>query len=194
MTAESYAEMLWALMPPGQLFARSDESRIGQVLLAIAEEMARIGAKIEGLLDESDPRTALEYLADWERAVGLPDGCAPAVASIEARRARAAQRLVTLGSLTPAFIISQVQAALGIVVEIVEYVPGASGWWEPGIPTVPSWGGWWFDVISDAVTAIYATMGSTVMGQPLGALQNEQIECVIDRLKPAHTNYRLVQN
>ena len=38
------------------------------------------------LIDESDPRSTLEMLNDWERAFGLPDSCTDAADTLAERQ------------------------------------------------------------------------------------------------------------
>jgi uncharacterized protein YmfQ (DUF2313 family) len=84
--AEDYLGMLQALLPRGLAWTRSPVSVLGKALYAAAEELARIDAAAHLLMDESNPATAVEGLADWERVLGLPDGCLPKSEDLDDRR------------------------------------------------------------------------------------------------------------
>jgi uncharacterized protein YmfQ (DUF2313 family) len=90
---------LWqSFMPRGQAWTRSVFSVFHALAEAVAVEFGRIQARADGLLDEMDPRSTTELIADWERITGLPDPCAVAApTSLDGRRAAVTARLVARG-------------------------------------------------------------------------------------------------
>lgn len=68
--AEAYARMMAALLPPGRLW-RLVDGVLSKLLLACADELARLDARVDDLLDEADPRTASELIPEYERELGL---------------------------------------------------------------------------------------------------------------------------
>jgi uncharacterized protein YmfQ (DUF2313 family) len=77
MNASAYLSQLNGLLPPGDALAREPGSVLQRLLAVPAAELARVDGRVEALLTESDPARTTEMLADWERALGLPDVCYP---------------------------------------------------------------------------------------------------------------------
>jgi uncharacterized protein YmfQ (DUF2313 family) len=77
MDASAYLSQLIGLLPPGDALAREPGSVLERLLSVPAAELARVDGRVEALLLESDPSQTAEMLADWERALGLPDQCYP---------------------------------------------------------------------------------------------------------------------
>lgn len=87
-TADDYAGMLTALLPPGGLW-RFFGSVLSKVLLGSADEIARVDDRVADMLNEADPSTANELLPEYERELGIA-----AAPTIEERRANVVARLV----------------------------------------------------------------------------------------------------
>ena len=60
MSAAAYADQLKQLLPRGRLWLLEADAKLRALLLAIAEELARVDARGVDLINESDPRTADE--------------------------------------------------------------------------------------------------------------------------------------
>lgn len=104
LSAQDYAEQLRGLMPRGPAW---NDAFVANILAAWAEELARFDLRTATLVEEADPRTADELLADWERVLGLPDDCVAGVdLSINERRLLAWQRLTELGGQSRAYFIA----------------------------------------------------------------------------------------
>jgi uncharacterized protein YmfQ (DUF2313 family) len=88
MDSSAYLSQLIGLLPPGDALAREPGSRLERLLSVPAAELARVDGRVEALLTESDPARTTEMLADWERALGLPDICYPNFQFSRASRAR----------------------------------------------------------------------------------------------------------
>lgn len=87
LTAQDYVHLLTGLMPRGP--AWSDQV-IAHFIQAWADELARIDARVDVLIEQVDPRTADEMLTDWERVLGLPDECTADIGLSIAERQRLA--------------------------------------------------------------------------------------------------------
>lgn len=75
LTAEQYQSQLLELLPLGAVWPRDLDTGLAKLLLAKADEFARVDGRADQLIEEADPRTTSEMLSDWERVVGLPDEC-----------------------------------------------------------------------------------------------------------------------
>jgi uncharacterized protein YmfQ (DUF2313 family) len=106
LTSEQYLRQLQALLPTGAAWPREDAATLTKVLHSLADELARIDLRADDLLDEADVRTAGELLSDWERVLGLPDGCTLDQELSTADRQRiASQRLVEQGGQSRAYFL-----------------------------------------------------------------------------------------
>lgn len=68
-----YARQLIDLFPTGRAWSREADAQLTKVRTALADELARVDDRGVDLIEESDPRTATETLADWERVLRIPD-------------------------------------------------------------------------------------------------------------------------
>lgn len=175
MDATAYARQLKALLPTGPLWLREVGSWVHKTMLALSDELARVDARGVDLLTESDPRTADETLADWERVLGLPDTCIAEIPATTAERQVAiTQKLARMGGQTPAYFV-QLAAACGYTVTVNDsyganilragFLAGSASYGE-------AWAyAWSLDVQPPAGTA----------------LSHAELECILNRAAPAHT-------
>lgn len=190
LKAAQYARQLKALLPSGPAWqgVRDSGSTGEKVLLAIAEELARIDARGGDVVDEMDPRTAVETLEDWETALGLPNPCVTQTQTTEQRRAAVVSKLAQLGGASRAYFI-QVAAALGYTITIEEFRPFLAGFANAGdsLTNDTEWRYTW-QVNAPETTVSTFKVGIGKVGEPLRSWGNEELECVIEQLKPAHTH------
>lgn len=188
LTATAYLAQLQALLPQGFAWPRQADAALTNLLLAWADELARIDGRAADLIEEADPRTTAELLADWERVAGLPDPCVEALAGTQTtaqRRAALVATLTAIGGQSAAYYIA-LAASLGYTITITEHrtFTVRSKVNDP-LNDLP-----WrftFTVNSPLNTVRRFTVRSAV-NEPLAAWGNDLIECIISRLKPAHTN------
>lgn len=189
MTVAAYLAQLQALLPPGLAWPRAPGTALSALLEALASEFARTDARARRLIDEADPRGALELLTEWERVCGLPDSCSGELATtLQERRAAVVARLTALGGSSPAYFLA-LAAAMGYVIEIDEFRPFVTGLNRCG----DRLGGghavrhqWRVRVSGPRYTPFRA--GASQCGDRLGKIvRAEDLECKLKRLKPAHT-------
>lgn len=187
LTSTDYLRQLQALLPQGAAWPRDDDATITRLLAALADELARVDGRAMQLLEEADPRTTAELFYDWERVAGLPDACAIAFGgdqTVAQRRAALIGRLTTLGGQSAAYYVG-LAAALGYAVTVTEFHAHTVN----DDVEYPFYGdawnfAWQINAALNTVTEI--TVDSTVE-DPLAVWGNSLLECVINRLKPAHT-------
>jgi uncharacterized protein YmfQ (DUF2313 family) len=184
-TADQYREALLALLPQGRLLNLEPGSFLWSLADAVAQEFARCEARAHDLLDESDPRSANEMLADWERVAGLPDECHGLGTTLEARRAELHAKITAQGSLSRQFY-TDVAARLGFVVQSIdefdESNPGPGGLGFSGA----DWRHVWRLNVEDNGGIAYFTCDS-LCDERLSEWGDQVLECVIARIKPLHT-------
>lgn len=187
LSRADYLSQLQALLPQGPAWPRDPAALLTRLLDGFAEEFSSIDARGTQLLDEADPRTTYELLADWERVAGLPGTCALLAGidlSVEQRRAALLAKITERGGQSRAYFIA-LAARLGFTVTItefhewsvnddVEYALNGSDWnfaWQINAPlhTVIDW-----------------TADSDVE-MPFAVWGNALLECALSKDKPAHT-------
>lgn len=187
--AADYQFLLFNLLPCGKAWPHERDTVLATLLLALADEPTRIDARVQDLLREAYPLTAFELLADWERTAGLPDGCVSASSTVGERRDAVLEKLARRGGQSRQFFID-LAARLGFAVTITEYRPPRVGVMRSGDRLYgETWRFAWL-VTGPAETYRYFRAGGSVSGERLRSWGNDVLECVINRLKPAHTVVR----
>jgi len=188
----AYAQQLQQLLPTGPAWEFSPGGVFAGLLLGLAEEFARIDARALDLIEEADPRTALELLPDWERVAALPDACTGLPDNVGERQAALHHKLTRSGGQSAADYI-EMAARIGYQISIEEHRPARMGMRMGDRLNSQGWAFVWtvhirpfegFLQESDflAVFRMGDRMGTRLRG--FGALD---IECLIARAAAAHT-------
>jgi len=184
VTAEQYLAQLQALLPPGAAWPRESGAVLTDLLLALADELARVDARGEDLTNEANPQATFELLGDWERVAGLPDPCVGVTQVTSQRRAALIARLRTIGGQSAAYYIG-VAADLGYPITITEFrAHNCDDDCE-----YPLYGAEWnyaWQVNAPTATAGDFSVEDSV-DDDLGFSGNLTLMCTLDRLRPAHT-------
>jgi uncharacterized protein YmfQ (DUF2313 family) len=167
----AFARMLKALLPRGPVWRLEPDSVITRTLQAIADELARIDARGDDLIEEADPRTTDELLEDWERALGLPSPCITESQTQQERRDAVVGALNTVGGNSVEYFIA-LAASLGATITIVEDHPFLIGLHGMGD-----------EIGGDEWTFVWHVTAPIA----LSAAQRQLLECTFNRLRPAHT-------
>ena len=203
-SGDDYVDPYTQLLPRGQAWPTFD---VGSVLMSYIEGAAQIWGNVDlaasVLLEtESDPRSTLILLPDWERAWGLPDDCLAEPLTIGDRQQALVQRMTMLGSQSRQFY-RDLAVDVGQQVEIIEHSPFTcalsqvgdttgetdSGWprWELGNPTMR----FYWTIAPAGVRLTWFRCGgvSEVGKDPFLTIGiYTDTECLWNRLKPAHTD------
>lgn len=184
---EHFLEALHGLMPQGPAWPREADSWQDRVLAAIADRFAAQHARIVTLADqESYPALTSEMLDDWERAYGLPDSCGSEGDSMALRRAALLARIAERGGQSPSYFIG-VAAALGFTVTVHEYRPARFGEMRFGDPMAGQEWAFVWAIRAPETTVTPFRFGQGAFGDPFSSWGNDRLECVLSRIKPAHT-------
>lgn len=125
------------------------------------------------------------WLADWERVLGLPDACAGGYAQTQAERIAAAlSKIRQRGGQSRAYFIS-VAKALGYDITIEEHAVYTCE--SPCDQPIydEAWRFAW--TVRGPEVTVREFACSSGCADPLASWGNELLECIIKRLKPAHT-------
>lgn len=189
-SSSSYLQQLKALLPRGALWqGMSEEGKLfGELLSAIANEFARVDASNAAIIDEVDPRTTYQLLAEWEGFAGLPGEClANLERTLQERRDTLLERLTDTGGCSRAYIIARA-AELGHAITITETVVSISGELQAGDELSAAMSDIYYWQVNVPVENTYAFVsGVSEAGDELGYWQPIRLECLLELLKPAHT-------
>ena len=188
MTSADYRAQLQALLPQGPAWPREADAALTQLLAAWADELARVDGRAAALVEEADPRTTAELLADWARVAGLPDPCVAALAGTQTtarRRAALVAKLTTIGAQTATYYIA-LAASLGYTITVTEFdLHDVEDNVERPLIAMPWQFAWQVNAAQNTIGVLDVT---DTVEDPLAWWGNELLECVIRRLKPAHTH------
>lgn len=182
----SIRESLIARLPPG--FALS---RRGGVLDAIYNAFAAAFSQAEqdaaALASEINPRMANRLLPDFERVLG-PDPCGRDAGdkTLDQRQRLAYQRWTATGGQSIAYFIGMAKA-LGFNIQIQEFWPSVANSARCGQRLCPRGEAFVWRVRLRLVNAWVFRCGRNVAGERLGGFDRSDAECILRRLKPAHT-------
>lgn len=126
--------------------------------------------KSDTLLREQQPDRTLEALPDWERNYGLPDTCCATGSGTEAeRRSNLLGRFRGRGNMSIAYLLAEATRLGYPGCTITEISPGS---WRLNVPMT---------------TAVVLMTCESPCDNALRTWGNTQLECLMRRLKPAHT-------
>jgi uncharacterized protein YmfQ (DUF2313 family) len=184
MTSDQYLDQLQALLPPGAAWTREKDATLTRFLQGFADELARVDLRGDQLIDEADPRTTLELLADWERVAGLPDPCVGPGLTTSQRRNALVQKIISVGGQSRAFFIA-VALALGFAITIDEFLEHSV---DDDVEHQLFGSDWAFTwQVNSALNTVGELTVDDTADDPLAWWSNLPLECVLGRLKPAHT-------
>ncbi len=183
------ADILASYLPGGRLFRKASvaDSNFRNLLLGLAGEMTAVDDAIQRYYDQYKPDATTEYLAEWERALGIPDDCFSGTGPVADRRRDILAKLAALGVQTAKDFVD-LAALFGVTATI-------RGGRASGV----------FDMYAfpimfyDSPKAARFTMIVTLSG-PIGSVFTSTfplqfgsdimgvIECLFTHLKPANVN------
>jgi len=185
LNAENYLQQLQALLPTGLAWAKSSSTTLAKLLTAFAEEFKRVDYRADDLLNEADPRTTNELVAEWEYLAGLPDLCTGIPATIALRRELLVSKLTNTGGQSKQFYID-LAAKLGFAITITEFKRYRVNSRVNDPLNGEDWAFAWR--VNSAQTTVRTFNVKSRVNEPLASWGNTALECAITRLKPAHTH------
>jgi uncharacterized protein YmfQ (DUF2313 family) len=182
----AYTQQLIKLAPSGLAWSTESTSNWVKLLSAIAAECARVDAMGGLLVEESFPDTTLLLLPNWERVAGLPDDCSAFEDTIQIRKRNLLAKIVARGGATKQYLI-EVAETFGFTINIVEFDQFRVDYSRVGDPLCDEPWQFAFEVQAPSETITWFRSGGSAAGEPLATWGNERLECLITKLKPAHT-------
>lgn len=184
MIAADYKEQLLQLLPPGLALSRDPDSKLVLLLAGMAEELSRIDARGDAILEEADPTTATELFAEWLTMAGIPDACTALADDPGDERLQLLQKLSAQAGQTPEFYIDLAHS-LGYVSSVKEFAAFVAGS-SAGEPLYNEEWVYSFALIL-ADVAVTAQAGIARAGDRVATFEADLVNCILQRVKPAHT-------
>lgn len=212
-SGDDYAEALAELLPYGAAWPRWPESVLMRVVRGLAQIWGYVDGRAADLLErESDPRLTIELLQDFERNWGLPDPCYRSALTIDQRHQLLLFQMTLLGAQSREFFIG-IAEWLGYQITISEWAPFTAGisqvgdtrgmelWndtpgqhpevmddfrWEIGAPEMRFF--WQVHVHLAPLAWFRVGSGQAGVDPHLRIQYAQDLECLLRRWKPAHTD------
>lgn len=199
-SGDDYAQALLSLLPQGQAWPKNPGTTLQKACTGLALYWGYVDSRAADLLEtESDPRYAVELFPDWERNWGLPDPCFfHDGGNMEGRRRILMLKMTLIGGQSREFFYWVAQQ-LGYSIKIREYAPFMVGVSQVGDVKddmgFPRWTigpqemrfYWSVDVAGVALTWFRVTSGQSGVDPHLRIGIPEDLECLLNKWKPAHT-------
>lgn len=186
LTVKDYLHQLQSLLLRGKAWTRESGSVLTQLLTGIAQEFARVDQRIDDLLNEADPRTTIELLADWERQAGLPDECVTIEQSYPQRIAALVSKVTMKGGQSRQYFIEMANSLGYDNVTIDEFEPmSCNDTCNDELNSEDDRFVWRINLPSDG--SVYVMSCNDTCNDALQSWGDEIIECRINKYKPAHT-------
>lgn len=203
---DDYGTIFLTFLPQGQAWPRDPGTILESACRGLVDYWGVVDGRAADLLEiESDPRTTIELISDWERNWGLPDPCMknPPTALFE-RHLALVTKMTMIGAQSRQFFLD-IGAAYGYGnLTITEYAPymcgvsrcgNYSGTFNPGDPNHYRWYlgpaemrfYWTVHVGSLALRYFHVASSQCGINRLLEIVTADDLECIFDKLKPAHT-------
>jgi uncharacterized protein YmfQ (DUF2313 family) len=199
-SGDDYAQAFLQLLPRGQAWPRDQASTLVLACTGLALYWGFVDGRAADLLErESDPRYTIELLPDWERNWGLPDPCFPSATTIGERQKMLVTKMTWLGGQSRQYF-TDVMAWLGYSITIKEFAPFMAGIsqagdtrptptdnfrWYIGPPEMRF--AWTIEVGTMGLIWFRASAGQAGVDHHLEFRPPEELQCLLNRWKPAHT-------
>lgn len=171
---DQYSQAARNLLPRGRAWNRQDGSNQALFCDALGLIYAQQDADCLQMLKDFFPATAGEGLTEWNASLGLPDPCLGTPSNQTTNQQQIVAKLIATGGQSVAYYI-ELAAAIGFDITITEFSPSNPGTDAPlGLIVHPQdWAYTWRVNILNEDTAP----------------NSSQLVCLLDRYKPAHTQF-----
>jgi len=206
-SGEDYTQAFLTLLPQGQAWPRGVDTTLVRAVRGLNLYWGFVDGRAADLLErESDPRKTIELLPDWERAWGLPDPCFPPTLSIAERQRMLVLYMTWIGGQSRAYFKWLMEFIGYEIAEIGEFAPFMCGVsrvgdtreldanhqpvgnfrWYIGPPEMRFY--WTVNVGTPRLTWFRAASGQAGVDPHLRIGLPDEIQCLLNRWKPAHTD------
>ena len=184
-SGKDFCHVMLSLLPVGPAWPREPDSTLSLTMCGLADYYGFVDSRAADLLEiESDPRTTVELLEDWERNWGLPDPCLTTPLTIAERQIALVNKMTYLGAQSREYYYSLARDKC-FDIYIQEYSPWMFGVSECG-PTDDGEPNhyWRWEIGADSIRFFWKVKlrSASTCDVPV-----EDLICILNRYKPAHT-------
>jgi len=203
LSEDEHAAALAAQLPSGRAWMPKLRrgSNLYSLLRGLAPTFREMDRYLERFVDQQYPPETVDYLDEWEEALGLPDDCLPDAVDTATRQRNILIKLVLIAGVQTEQDFVDLAALFGLTITVnsgIEHVSVAQGGYELYGPalTIP---GDFADVDEARMTMVVVeTLPAAVTFPwefPLLFSSNAQtsLRCLIEKLKPANVNLVFVE-
>ncbi len=191
-TQEQFRQALANNLPQGEAFKAKNivETVMYKLLFALAYAYWQLDERSNDLINEMYPQSVLESLDEWEHEYGLPSPCYASLQLTTAERKKILlTKFASIGGQNADYYI-KIASDLGFTITITEFDGArftlnqyASQYAYTTHPYV-----WYVNVAGiETIYARYSTDIYTTTNYSKLGIDTSILECVINELKPAHT-------
>ncbi len=180
-----YTAALQSLLPRGLVWPRDGASVQAQAISGFAQSFARSNGAASNLLVDAFPDTVVQLLPEWEATLGLPDPCAGAQPTLQARRAQVVARLSSIGGQSVAYYTA-LAATLGYSITIQSFQPFRFGRTFGTPLDGEDWAHAWQVTVAQYTINSFR-LGTDTFGEPFASWGSTVLQCELQAAQPAHT-------
>lgn len=136
MTVDGHVQALAANLPAGRVWAPKlkQGSNLHGLLKGLAMTFEKMDTLIQCFIDQSYPPETVDFLEEWEAALGIPDTCFPLAATIPERQLIVEIKMITMRGMKTEADFVALAALFGLPITVNsgwEHVAGGEG--GPGL-------------------------------------------------------------
>ena len=177
---------LQQLLPQGFAWQHNNQdTNLYALLVALAIELDLVEAQLDKLRTQLHPNSATELLPDWLAMLALPDTCTQ-VSTVQELQGQAWERYIQTGGTSAVYFIA-LAASLGYPITIADNPPFRANRNTTGQPLNGGQRRYSWTVTAPLQRIVRFTVGISRTGDPLLTRTDGVLECILNRLKPAHT-------
>lgn len=188
-SAEDFAAAIASNLPQGAAWSRQPDSGLMGWVEGCAQIWGDVSSSADRLIfQEANPVKTVQMLPDWEEAYGLPDPCVQKTLTVTERKTALLNKIRVEGGASRAFFVN-VARTLGYDIKIVEFRPFQFGLNRFGQKLTEGNCRYYWRVVVASPRVAPFRFGNSSAGTDsfLEITRAEDLECVINRWKPAHT-------
>lgn len=170
---DQHSKTLSDYLPGGKLWAAKNlfNSKMYQFIRGLSSEHVRAEEYLRELQKEFIPDETLNFVEDWEKALGIPDDCFSGTGDLEIRRRDVLIKLASLGVQT-AEDFQNIAALFGVTATVV---PGEDATPTPLNPK--------FTIVVEFISPTGFPFTFPIV---FGSSVISVVECLFNKLKPAN--------
>lgn len=141
LTIDQHVDALAANLPSGRVWTPKfkNESVLRRFLRGLAPTFLSLDAAVQRYVQQVVPVDTEDFLAEWETALGIPDGCIPLELTPDRRRRNIRIKLAVLAGVTTRTDFENLAALFGLVISVgggIEHVAIADGGYGTRTPVL----------------------------------------------------------